>query len=310
MASTTRAPFRLRPPELPDGLVVRDRLLDQLRQRFDRRLTVVRAGPGFGKTTLLAHAVIENALDPVGVDAWMQLFEQDRRPDHLVSGLAASLADVGLASSEPSAEPPVDEVIEWMWAVAPRPVALVLDDVHLLDGSPSMDLLADLCERLPANAHLVLGTRTPSALPIRLLQARGQAVVLDESDLAFTRRRTIDVRRASDTSPSTTTTRCPSWPALAVLMSTVGQVASIDFLWEAVLGSVPTRSPTSARAPRRVRPHRRRAGGRRRRPTLDGRHPRRGPAAHRDTRRRPPLPRPVARSVGRLGAARRARSTR
>ena len=45
---------------------------------------------------------------------------------------------------------------------------VVRDDVHLLDGSPSMDLLADLCERLPANAHLVLGTRTPSALPIRL----------------------------------------------------------------------------------------------------------------------------------------------
>ena len=66
MASTTRAPFRVRPPELPEGLVVRDRLLDQLRQRFDRRLTVVRAGPGFGKTTLLAHVVIENVSTPSG----------------------------------------------------------------------------------------------------------------------------------------------------------------------------------------------------------------------------------------------------
>lgn len=237
MVATTRAPFRVRPPELPDGLVVRDRLLDELRHRFDRRLIVVRAGPGFGKTTLLTHAIVENALDPVGTDVWMQLFEQDRRPDHFVVGLANSLASADLASLDPSSEPTLDEVIEWVWAAAPRPIALVLDDVHLLDGSPSMVLLAELCEYLPANAHLVLGTRTLPALPIRLLQARGQAVAIDESDLAFTapeRSAFVKIHRvAADVDNS-----LPSWPALAVLMSSVGRVASIEFLWDAVLGSL------------------------------------------------------------------------
>jgi DNA-binding SARP family transcriptional activator len=240
VVATTRAPFRVRPPELPDGLVVRDRLLDELGHRFDRRLTVVRAGPGFGKTTLLTHAIVENALDPVGTDVWMQLFEQDRRPDHFVAGLAASLASVDLAVLDPSSAPTLDEVIEWVWAAAPRPIALVLDDVHLLDGSPSMELLAELCEQLPANAHLVLGTRALPALPIRLLQARGQACVIDEGDLAFTADERSTFVRVHGVAVDDDDT-LPSWPALAVLMSSVGQVASIEFLWDAVLGSLEPR---------------------------------------------------------------------
>jgi DNA-binding SARP family transcriptional activator len=217
--------------------VVRDRLLDELRQRFDRRLTVVRAGPGFGKTTLLTHAIVENTLDPGGTDVWMQLFVQDRRPDHLLGGLAASLAAAELTNVEPSTDPTVDEVIEWIWAVAPRPVALVLDDVHVLDGSPSIDLLADLCDHLPANAHLVLGSRTLPALPIRLLQARGQAAVIDEADLAFTAAERSAFIRSQGSGVADDDT-LPSWPALAVLTSTVGRVASIEFLWDAVLGSL------------------------------------------------------------------------
>lgn len=236
MVATTRAPFRVRPPELPDGLVVRDRLLEQVRQRFDRRLTVIRAGPGFGKTTLLSHAIAENALDPAGTDVWIQLFEQDRQPEHLLAGLATSLASAGLATVGPSGAPTVDEVIDSVWAVAPRPVALVLDDVHVLDGSPSLDLLAHLCDLLPANAHLLLGSRTLPALPIRLFQARGQAVVIDESDLAFTAAERSAFVRIHQVAVDDAT--LPSWPALAVLMSSVGRVASIEFLWDAVLASL------------------------------------------------------------------------
>lgn len=236
MVASTRAPFRVRPPELPAGLVVRDRLLDVLRQRFDRRLTVVRAGPGFGKTTLLSHAIGENALDPEGTDVWLQLVEQDRRPDHLLTGLAASLAGAGIGANDPSSTPTIDEVIESVWAVAPRPVAIVLDDAHVLDGSAAFDLLAELCEHLSANAHLVLGSRTVPALPIRLLQARGQAVVLDEGDLAFTPGERTEFGRIRHVTVDGDA--LPSWPALAVLMSSVGHVASIEFLWDAVLGAL------------------------------------------------------------------------
>jgi LuxR family maltose regulon positive regulatory protein len=58
--------LRYAPPLANRGLIVRPRLLANLQTRFERPLTAIVAAPGFGKTTLLAQAVRENALAPVG----------------------------------------------------------------------------------------------------------------------------------------------------------------------------------------------------------------------------------------------------
>lgn len=59
------------PPSSRREVLARPRLLAVLRDRWERRVTEVVAGPGFGKTTLLAQAVAENQLDPVGRDVWL-----------------------------------------------------------------------------------------------------------------------------------------------------------------------------------------------------------------------------------------------
>lgn len=240
MVASERAPFRFRPPEPPAGLVIRERLLDELRGRFERRVTVVQAGAGFGKTTLLAHAVAENRLDPLGVDVWLQLLELDRRRDHLLAGLHSSLdVAVGEESGGPGANDLVvelDRLIERTWALAPEQISFVLDDVHQLDGAESSATIADLVARLPTNAHLVLGSRTASPVSLRLLQARGEAELIDEESLGFNvdeqrefvRLRNLDIDESA----------LPTWPAMAVLMSSVGHAASLEFLWEAVLDSI------------------------------------------------------------------------
>ena len=234
MTSVTRASFRLRPPELPDGLVYRERLLDELRQRFVRRVTILRGGAGFGKTTLLAHAVTENLLDPMGTDVWLQVVEHDRQPGHLLGGLMSALSLTGVVRDID--EPTVDDVVDLVWARAPVQVALLFDDVHMIDGWPSWAVVTDLCERLPANAHLVLNSRTPLSMPVRALQAQGQAAVLEEPDLAFDDSEQAEFVRVRHVALDGVD--LPSWPALAVLMSTVGHAASIEFLWDAVLQSL------------------------------------------------------------------------
>ena len=63
-----RGGFRFAPPTVSEGSLLRPRLLALLQDRWQRRLTAVVAGAGFGKTTLLSQAVAENRLTPLGRD--------------------------------------------------------------------------------------------------------------------------------------------------------------------------------------------------------------------------------------------------
>jgi len=72
------------------GLVTRPRLLAALGERFDRRLVLMVAGAGFGKSTLLSQAVAENRLDPRGVDVWLSCTPDDAAASQLAAGLLAA----------------------------------------------------------------------------------------------------------------------------------------------------------------------------------------------------------------------------
>ena len=76
--------WRGAPPTAARPQIHRDRLLGQLRGRFERRLTLVVAGPGFGKTSLLAQAAAEDRLAPLGSDVWLSAVPADA----YVSGLS------------------------------------------------------------------------------------------------------------------------------------------------------------------------------------------------------------------------------
>ena len=222
--------FRTQAPSLRSTLVQRPRLVAPLANRFERRLTVVVAGAGYGKTTLLAQAVAENRFDPRGVDLWLQVTEVDRTPAYLVAALAEAL------TGDPDAVADVDGLCGLVLLRAPESVAFVLDDAHLLDGSPSWAVLEALLDSLPRNGHVVLGTRTFPALSVRRRQMAGEAEVVDETALAFTDAELAHLAPTLDVDPSVA---LPTWPALAVLTGTAGHDASIGYLWEEILGELP-----------------------------------------------------------------------
>src|SRR3954467_8892975 len=137
--------LRYTPPLASRDLIVRPRLLDALRSRFERPLTAVVAPAGFGKTTLLSQAVSENALSPAGEDCWLTC----QRDDATLSVLAsAAFAAVGL--SAPAPEDPrwaAVGVCVALWSAAPRQVGSILDDVHLVtQGSPASEFLGHVVE--------------------------------------------------------------------------------------------------------------------------------------------------------------------
>jgi DNA-binding SARP family transcriptional activator/ATP/maltotriose-dependent transcriptional regulator MalT len=201
--------------------------------RFAVRLVIVEGAGGFGKTTVLAQAVSENADAPQGVDVWLGCEPADGNGDHLARALAQALGDDRDLHD-------VDALAELVWQRAPTPVALILDDAHLVtDGSSGHTLLESLMRALPANGHLVLAGRAP--LPVRYsrLLAQGDAVVIGEDDLRLTPSELADVAIEHGL-PEHALDASGGWPALAALGAAAGPDAARRFVLEEVYRGLPS----------------------------------------------------------------------
>ncbi len=189
LVSTKLRPFQARPK-----LVARPRLTEKLEREPARKLTLISAPAGFGKTTLLVEWLRERA-GGEGSVAWLSLDEGDNDPTRFLSYLVAALQAIeegigeGVLSALRSPEPPRVENITAALinelATLPEELTLVLDDYHLIDSEPVHGLVSFLLERLPSNVHLVISSRINPPLPLARLRARGQIMEIDAADLSF-----------------------------------------------------------------------------------------------------------------------------
>jgi ATP/maltotriose-dependent transcriptional regulator MalT/DNA-binding SARP family transcriptional activator len=210
-----------------------------MHERWDRRVTVLSAGPGFGKSSLLVQAIDENALAPRGDDHWLGCDAGDSDHRMLADGLASALrTDVPRVHEAADKDSPSQlgaALADSVWRSAPRQVCLVLDDVHEVPAdSPAAGLLATLVDTLPANGHLVLAGRQEPPVPLARLAVRGWLARIDESELAFADHELESFARLRDV-PLDRVDDLGGWPALAELR-TLGSGNDVDgFLAEEVL---------------------------------------------------------------------------
>jgi LuxR family transcriptional regulator, maltose regulon positive regulatory protein len=183
----------IRVPPLRPGTVSRTALVNRLRANTTAPVVTVTAPAGYGKTTLLAQWTERDARAP----AWVSLDERDDDPVVLLRHVAAGLhaiAPLGEDVLEALASPGGS-----IWAsLLPRlgaalaafaePVALVLDDVHLIRSPDSLDAMAALIDHLPDASVLVLAGRAEPRLPIAALRVEGRLLELGAGDLALTPR--------------------------------------------------------------------------------------------------------------------------
>jgi len=191
------------PPPRPKAVERADlcrRLSDDLLVdgRFSRKLTLVSAPPGFGKTTLASEWL---RTLPVG-KAWLSLDEKDNDParflEYMVSALQTAEPSLGtwvldaLRSPQP---PSLDTLLVRLvndLAQGGTRLILVLDDYHAIN-SPSVDeIIAFLVDTLPPRVHMVLITREDPGLPLARYRARGQMRELRASDLKFSYDEVVD----------------------------------------------------------------------------------------------------------------------
>ena len=190
MATPILAAKLYRPPPQPDA-VVRARLIEQLNAGLGRKLTLISASAGFGKTTLVS-AWAAACGRPV---AWLSLDAGDGDPARFLTYLIAALQTVmpgvgaGALASLQSPQPPnIETQLSALLndiSTTPNPIVLVLDDFHEIDSRPVDLALVFLVEHLPPQLHLVIATREDPPLPLARLRARGQMNELRAADLRF-----------------------------------------------------------------------------------------------------------------------------
>jgi LuxR family maltose regulon positive regulatory protein len=179
------------PRTRPDRLA-RSQLLVRLNEGMDRKLILLCAPAGFGKTTLLA----DWATSANGAVAWLSLDPDDNDParfwryviaalDRAREGFGEQLLPLLTAPTPLSGHGVVTALVNQLQA-QPDELALVLDDYHTIEEPAIHDSLALLLSHLPSRLHLGISSRSDPPLPLARLRAGGQLTELRAADLRFT----------------------------------------------------------------------------------------------------------------------------
>jgi DNA-binding SARP family transcriptional activator len=187
-----------------DTTLRRDRLLTWLDENIRRRVILLVAEAGYGKTTLLADFSQRTAVRCL----WYKLDASDRHWATFVAYLAAaglhSGAGFGTATldafassdSETGRDIVVDALLADFEHLHDQPTALILDDFHLVDDSEDVRyVLSRIVSDAPSSLCVVVSSRRTPQLPLARLRYQGELAELGTEALRFSRQETHELFR-------------------------------------------------------------------------------------------------------------------
>lgn len=184
------------PHRRPD-MVPRSLLIKQLNERIQRKLTLITAPAGYGKTNLASewtHSLQSEDTSNNRI-TWLSLEEVDSEPIRFLSYVIAALQQVApeigagaLSLFESAQSPPINTVLNELIndiAGLDYHIMLVLDDYHVISHPEIHEALRYLVEHQPHQMHLVITSREDPPLPLPRLRARGEMAEIRMHDLRF-----------------------------------------------------------------------------------------------------------------------------
>jgi LuxR family transcriptional regulator, maltose regulon positive regulatory protein len=197
MKPSTQLHTKFLVPRLSVDRIPRPHLTEWLESQLDKRLVLLSAPPGYGKTTLLVDFLAATSIPA----AWVQLAEADSDPSVFLACVIEAIyrlhgkqeknigrATQTLLESDDASISPQQILTVLINELADRslnPWLLVLEDYHFI-ASPVVHQLVDLLlENGPESVHLIISSRTDPPISLARLRARGLLAELRTAELRF-----------------------------------------------------------------------------------------------------------------------------
>ncbi len=196
---------RFGPPQQHVQLIQRPALTSALEDGLHKRMVLLHAPAGYGKSTLMSQWRDSLAARGVRV-VWLTLDEDFSSAAAFLSGLilAAGFAGIQVADLDGATLPLIEPqnlraALTALLGELGRdetPITFILDDYYLAQTTETDALLDLFIRRLPAHAHLVLASRSRPGLALPQLRAQGQVREVGAEQLRFSLAEAFDLLRA------------------------------------------------------------------------------------------------------------------
>ncbi len=183
---------KIQMPRPAEQSLSRPRLLDLMDRAARRKVTILSAPPGYGKSTLITQWALRR---PDRNVAWVSMDEDDNDPSTLFRHIFASIHQFDpdgvdmtlqlLDGPSLSTRMVVHSLLNDL-AELRRPTTIVLDDFQSVTSAQVLDHVNDLIEHLPQGVHIVIASRVLPELNLWRLRSHADVFEIGEEELRFT----------------------------------------------------------------------------------------------------------------------------
>lgn len=189
---------KLNKPSASSKLIFRKELIEKLGNANKKKLILVSAPAGYGKSTLISQWIDQFKL----TNSWYSLDKSDNDiisfMKYTISGIQLGLANFGTdainlleANTNASYETIATSIINDLYEIG-SPVTLVFDDYHLIENKEVNEFVYYLIGNLPAHVQVVIITRSDPAIPLARLRSQQFITDIRLSDLCFNTHHILD----------------------------------------------------------------------------------------------------------------------